>query len=264
MHHFRVLGWLEARVNGELVRFDSPKQRAILIALLSQANNMVPMTMLLDWLWPDGDLPRSATGVVQAHVSHLRRILEPDRPRWAEPQLLLTRRPGYLLKVTADQVDTLTFENLVHTGRDLLGREEFQPAVSTLTEALALWRGPALADLDGAPAVRAVVVRWEELRKFATVMKVEAELELGRHLCVIGDLEGLVAAHPFDERLHGLLILALYRCRRRADALTAYRRMCHNLAGELGTEPAPALRFLRERVLEQAPELDWISPRKLI
>lgn len=260
---FRVLGNLEVRVNGQPVRFDIPKRRTLLLALLSQANTVVSIERLLEWLWPEGP-PRSAVAIVQVHVSHLRRVLEPDRPRRAPPRVLLTRTPGYMLRVSVDQVDALRFEHLVRLGQAQLAARQFQAATTTLSEALRLWRGPALADADGVPAVRAVAVRWEELRQFASVMRIEAELELGRHLSVIPELEYLVAAHPYDERVHGLLMLALYRSRRRADALATYRRLSESLRGELRTEPTAALRRLSESIRTQAPELDTQPPHTLV
>jgi DNA-binding SARP family transcriptional activator len=260
---FRVLGSLEVRVGGRLVHFGVPKRRLLLLALLSQANAVVSVDRLTDWLWPE-DPPRSAVSVVQAHISHLRRAIEPDRERRGPSRLLLTQASGYLVKVTSEQLDALHFEQLVEQGRNHLARGEFGPAATVLTEALALWRGSALADADGVAAARAFAVRWEELRQFASVMRVEAELELGRHLGVVSELEYLVAAHPFDERLHGLLMIALYRSRRRADALITYRKLRHNLYHELGANPAPALRRLEHAIRSQAPELDTSSPRILV
>jgi DNA-binding SARP family transcriptional activator len=257
---FRVLGSLEVWIDGRLVQFPVPKRRILLVALLSQANTVVSVDRLTEWLWPH-DPPSSAVSVVQTHISHVRRAIEPNR---AKPQLLLTRASGYLLKVDADQLDALRFEHLVQLGRAQLSRGEFAAAAATLSEALTLWRGPALADADGVAAGRAFAVRWEELRQFAAVMRIEAELELGHHLDVVSELEYLVVAHPFDERMHGLLMIALYRSRRRADALFTYRKLRENLYHELGTNPAPALRRLEHAIRAQAPELDTASPRTLV
>jgi DNA-binding SARP family transcriptional activator len=260
---FRVLGSLEVRVDGTLVQFGVPKRRILLLALLSQANAVVSVERLTDWLWPE-DPPRTAVSVVQAHISHLRRAIEPERQLRGPSQLLLTRASGYVVKVRADQLDALCFERLVELGRDHLSAGDFAAAATVLADALSLWRGPALADADGIAPARAFAVRWEELRQFASVMRIEAELELGRHLGVVSELEYLVAAHPFDERLHGLLMLALYRSRRRADALVTYRKLRQNLYHELGTNPAPTLRRLEHAIRSQALELDTSSPRTLV
>ncbi|TWP47800.1 AfsR/SARP family transcriptional regulator [Lentzea tibetensis] len=259
---FRVLGPLEVRIDGSLVKFGGPTQRRLVVALLSHANVAVSVARLLDWLWPDHPPPPSAVTVLQAHVSRLRRVLEPDRARWGAPQLLLTRSSGYLLSVGVEQLDLLHFEHQVARGRDLLLRGDFTAATTTLSGALALWRGPALMELDGVPTLRACVVRWEAMHHFATIMRIEADLELGNHLVAIPELEYLAATHPFDERVHGLLMVALYRCRRRADTLAAYERLSANLRRELDTEPATALRRLRQAVLVQDPALEAHSPRR--
>jgi DNA-binding SARP family transcriptional activator len=260
---FRVLGSLEVRVDDRLVQFGVPKRRILLLALLSQANAVVSVDRLTDWLWPE-DPPRTAVSVVQAHISHLRRAIEPDRERRGPSRLLVTCATGYLVKVTSDQLDALRFERLVELGRNHLSLGDFAAAAAVLTDAMSLWRGPALADADGIAAARAFAVRWEELRQFASVMRIEAQLELGRHLCVVSELEYLVEAHPFDERLHGLLMIALYRSRRRADALFTYRKLRQTLYRELGANPAPALRRLEHAIRSQAPELDTSSPRTLV
>jgi SARP family transcriptional regulator, regulator of embCAB operon len=260
---FRVLGSLEVRVDGVVVQFAVPKRRVLLLALLSQANSVVPIERLTDWLWPDNP-PRSAVSVVQAHISHLRRALEPQRVHRAPSRLLLTRASGYLVKVTADQLDALRFEHLAGLGRAHFAARDFRNASSVLSSALALWRGPALADASGIAAARAHAVRLEELRQFVAVMRVEAELELGRHLDVVSELEYLAAAHPFDERLHGLLMIALYRCRRRADSLAIYRALRMNLYSELGINPAPALRRLEHAIRGQSPELESRPAHRLL
>lgn len=258
---FRVLGPLDVRVNGCPVQLGGVKPRRLLVALLSHANAAVSTVCLGDWLWPNRPPPPSAVAVVQAHVSRLRRVLEPDRARWGSSRLLLTRTPGYLLSVDTDQLDVLRFEHEVARGREQLARGSFAAAAATLTDALSLWRGEALLDIDGVPALHPHVVRWEEIRHFATVMRIEADLELGRHLVVVSELECLTSAHPFDERLHGLLMLALYRCHRRADALLAYERLCVNLRRELDTKPAAAVQRLRHAVIVQDTALETRSPR---
>ncbi|MFI6094857.1 BTAD domain-containing putative transcriptional regulator [Lentzea sp. NPDC051213] len=259
---FRVLGPLEVRIDGTLVEFGGPKPRRLLVALLSHANNTVSVTRLLDWLWPDRSPPPSAVAILQAHVSRLRRVLEPDRACWGAPRLLLTRASGYLLSVGVDQLDVLHFEREVAHGRELLLRGDFTAAATTLSGALALWRGPALMELDGVPALRACVVRWEAMRHFAIIMRIEADLELGNHLVVIPELEYLAATHPFDERVHGLLMVALYRCHRRADTLAVYERLSADLRRELDTEPTTALRRLRYAVLTHEPALDSLCIRR--
>jgi DNA-binding SARP family transcriptional activator len=263
----KILGPLEVIGNGAPVALQGMKQRVILIALISAANDVVSVDRLIDWLW-QWRVPAKAPSIIQAHVSRLRRALEPTREPWAASQLLLHRPPGYLLRVDREQVDALWFEHLLAEGRKALERDQPNHAAELLSAALGLWRGQALADVALLDAAQDAAARLNGLRLSATTMRIEADLQLGRHLALVPELESLRREHPLDEWLGGQLMIALYRCGRQADALTVYDWMRHALAVELAIEPAPSSQRLKEAILAQHPALDrhpgwWLAGRTL-
>lgn len=186
------------------------KQRAVLAALLIEANRVVSLDRLIDAVWPQRPLAR-ARATVQVFVSNLRRVLEPDRSRGTPATVLITRAPGYLLTVEPDALDARVFERLAGQGRTALAEGDPQRAVELLAQALGLWRGRALGDFAGERFAEAEAARLEELRLCCTEDHVEAALALGRHGAVVADLEHMVSAHPLRERSLGQLMLALYR-----------------------------------------------------
>ena len=247
MHvEYRVLGPLEADVDGRAVRLGAPKQRATLALLLCRPNTLVPASRVVDGLWGD-DPPGSAANLVQGYVSGLRKALGKEA--------IETRGAGYVLAVQPGALDLQRFEELAHQGSRAL--EDGDPAVAsaTLAAGLALWRGRALADLAEEPLLDPVAGRLEELRVLALERRIEADLALGRHADVVGELEELVFEHPLRERPRGLLMTALYRSGRQADALDAYRAARTVLVDELGLEPSASLTELHAAILRQAPEL---------
>lgn len=253
--YFRLLGPLEAEINGATLHLRSPKQRAVLSALLAAANDLVPLDRLIDWSWPRRP-PKAATAVVQAHISRLRRAIEPHRPAWAPSRILIYRAPGYVMRVEPEQLDTLVFERMVAEGRAALENDDAPRAAAILGRALALWRGTPLADVSMVDAAQATITRLEAVRLSAVVARIEADLRLGRDASLVPELEALVRDHPFDERLCAQLMIALYRCGRQAESLEAYARMRDALARELRIAPAPASRRLREAILAQDPSLE--------
>jgi DNA-binding SARP family transcriptional activator len=253
--YFKVLGPLEVVDGDRPVPLDGTKPRVILCALLVSPNDVVSIDRLTDWLWPRL-APESAPSIIQAHVSRLRRRLEPNRPPWARAEVLCRRPPGYLLRVEPDQVDSLRFARLVDEGRAALESGAAQVASATLSQALRLWRGSALADVALAEMAQEPIARLDAQRLSAHVMRIEADLALGRHATLVPELEALVRTHPFDERLTGQLMLALYRSGRQADSLAVYQRVHELLADELDISPAPDSRRLREAILAQDPCLD--------
>jgi DNA-binding SARP family transcriptional activator len=251
--YFRILGPLEVIASdGQVLRLAGHKQRVVLSALLTAANDVVSVDRLVDWLWCERP-PRSARTVVQAHVSRLRRALEPDRPPWATSRLLQRSHRGYLLRVNPDQLDALRFERLLGDGMAAMERGDPRAAAAALGDAMALWRGAPLADVAMIDAAQATIARLESLRLSATVLRIDAELALGRHAALVPELEELVRTYPLDERLCGQLMLALYRAGRQADALAAYERMRAALANDLAIAPAPTLQRLRSAILSQDP-----------
>lgn len=247
---FRILGPLEAQVNGKPLPLEGHKQRLLLCALLTRANEVTSVDHLVEWLWAQRP-PRSAPAIVQTHISRLRRAMEPDRTPWSPSALLVRRAPGYLLRIDPDRLDALRFTRLVAEGRAALERGSADTAAKVLGRALALWRGRALADARFVDAARCDIERLEGLRLSATVMRIDADLELGRHVVLVPELEALVGSHPLDERLCCQLMIALCRCGRRADAIAAYERLRATLADELAIEPAPAAQRLHAAIVAQ-------------
>jgi DNA-binding SARP family transcriptional activator/predicted ATPase len=256
---YRILGPLEVADGPRLLDLGGPKQRAVLAALLVEANQVVSLDRLIDELWEDEPPPR-ATASLQAYISNLRRELEPDRAPRSPARVLVTRPPGYVLRVNPDDIDANRFETLVAGGRGLLEEGKLEAALTALSDALRLWRGPALADLAAEPFAQVEATRLEELRLTALESRLEAELALGRHAAVVPELESLVRSYRYHERLWGLLMLALYRSGRQADALHAFQDARAILSGELGVDPGPALQELEGDILSQSPSLDWQPP----
>jgi DNA-binding SARP family transcriptional activator len=240
---FGVLGPVRAIRDGRELGLGGPKPRAVLALLLVDAGRVVPAEYLADVLWR-GAMPPGAAKTLRSYVSRLRTLVGPEAA-------LTAQGGGYAIVVEPDRVDAARFERLVGAARDALGRGEAAAAAGRFAEALALWRGRALADVAEVEPLALEAARLEELRLVAVEGRAEADIELGRHAEVSGELERLVAEYPVRERLWRLLVLALYRAERQADALAAYRRARAVLAEELGIEPGPELRQLEEAVLRQ-------------
>jgi predicted ATPase/DNA-binding SARP family transcriptional activator len=247
---FGLLGPLAVAIDGEPVPLGGRKQRALLGALLLERNRPVSVDRLIDAVWGEA-APDTARNTVQVYVSQLRKLL----PEGA----LETVPPGYRLVAAPDAIDLFEFARLAEDGRSALAAGDAARAAETLRTAFELWRGPPLPDLDGVDAV-AEVARLEELRLAATEDFVDAELALGRHRRLAGELERLVAEHPLRERLRAQLMLALYRSGRQADALAVYQRARRTLLDELGLEPGESLRQLERAILAQDRSLDLPAP----
>jgi DNA-binding SARP family transcriptional activator/DNA-binding beta-propeller fold protein YncE len=228
------------------------------------ANEVVPTDRLIDELW--GEVPpESAANMVQGYVSHLRKTLEPGRPR-GQHELIVSRPPGYVLEIEPRQLDAERFERLTGEGRELLAEGDAAGAAERFRSALGLWRGPALADLAYEPFAKADVDRLEELRLAAFEDRIDADLQLGRHDVLVGELRELVDQYPLRERLRAQLMAALYRCGRQADALEVYREGRRILRDEIGIEPGPGLRDLEQAILRQDPALGAAAapPRQIV
>jgi DNA-binding SARP family transcriptional activator len=253
---FRILGPLEVVDAGRQLQLGGSKQRAVLAMLVLNANHMITSDRLIARLWDD-EPPRSAVGTLQTYISHLRNALEPGRARGAAAQVLVTRAPGYLLRARPDEVDALRFERLVAEGRAALKNGDLAVAAARFRAGLELWRGPALADFAGQAFAVGEITRLENLRLDAMEGRVESELQRGRHAELVGELERLVADHPLREDLRVLLMVALYRTGRQADALAVYQDAHRLLVDELGLDPSERLKQLEQAVLRHAPDLDW-------
>jgi DNA-binding SARP family transcriptional activator/tetratricopeptide (TPR) repeat protein len=256
---FHILGPIEAIESDGPLALGGSKQRALLGMLLLHAGEVVSSDRLIDELWP-GERREEALKALQVAVSRLRRALEPDRPAGVGSRLILTRPPGYELRLDDASLDARRFEALLHEGRRELAAGDPRSARAKLDDALGLWRGPPLADLAYESFCQAEVGRLQELRMSALEERIAAELELGRHAEVVGELGTLVREQPLRERLRGQLMLALYRSGRQAEALDAYADARRTLVEELGIEPARELRELHQAILEQDPRLDIEAP----
>jgi DNA-binding SARP family transcriptional activator len=244
---FRILGPLEVTDGDATVALGGLRQRTLLAILLLNANEVVSADRLIDELWGEHS-PESGRSALQVRVSQLRKALGEGGLQ------LLTRVPGYVLELDRDQLDLHRFERLV---RDAAAAEP-PVAAEKLREALALWRGPPLADLMYESFAQAAVGRLEELRLGAVEKRIDADLALGRHADLVAEVEELVAENRLREHLRAQLMLALYRCGRQADALGVYRRVSTELSAELGLEPG--LRELESAILNQDPSLELSLP----
>lgn len=231
---FRNLGPLEIVDDGRSLRLGSGRQLALIGVLLVHVNEAVSVDRLVDELWADSP-PPTAAKIVRNYVSLLRRELG-DR--------LVTRSPGYLLRIESGELDSDVLERAVESG-DL----------ERLTSALELWRGPPLAQLSYEPFAQNEIARLDELRLTALETRIDAQLERGQHASVIPELEALVKLHPLRERQCGQLMVALYRSGRQAQALETYRKLRRSLDEELGIEPGPTVRALERKILNQDESL---------
>lgn len=240
--YFRILGPLEVvDDDGDPVRIPGGRRRALLIALLTKANDVICVDRLLDWLWHT-DLPRCPVPTLQVHISMLRKALEPGRRPRSPATVLLTQAPGYLLRVPTAHHDLLTFEELLRKGRLLFDKGDAENTRLVCTEALKLLRGDPLVDVVYLEAAQTEIRRLEELRLSAVALRIKADLVLGRNQEVVPELTRLIETYPFHEQFHAELMVALSHCGRRADALNVYRRAREMLAREMGLAPGPELR----------------------
>jgi DNA-binding SARP family transcriptional activator/DNA-binding beta-propeller fold protein YncE len=250
---FRILGPLEIVDDGRTLELRGPKQRALLTILLLHANEVVSQERLVEDVWGERR-PETASTALHGYVSQLRKLLESPDSR--DERLLVTRAPGYELRLDAEQLDLTRFERLDAKGKGALATGDAEEAAATLREALSLWRGQPFAEFSAAPFALVEGLRLEELRLSAIEDRIEAELALGRHGALVAELETLVAEHPHRERLWGYLMLALYRSGRQAEALDAYQRTRRALVDELGIEPGTMLQELERAILNHDPSLE--------
>ena len=242
---YRVLGSLEVLDDsGHLLSLGGTRQQTVLGSLLLHAGSTVPLDRLVEEVWETP--PETAAKTVQVYVSRLRRLL---------PGAIETRSGGYALLLDGDRLDVTRFEQLADQGRSALGAAEWERAATLLTEALALWRGPALGGLPGAP-LRREADRLDEARLQAVEDRIEADLGRGHERDVVPELRALIAEHPFRERLRAQLMRALFAAGRQTEALDVYRETRTLLDEELGLEPGAELRDLERRILSHDPGLE--------
>jgi len=252
---FRILGSLEVRRNGAAIPVGGVKPRAVLAVLLLNSGEPVSAERLALALWGD-EAPAGAVKTVQVHVSRLRRAL-------GDADIIVTTPGGYRLAIEPDALDAERFARGVDEGRRALADGRPEQAADLLGHALALWRGPPLADLAAEPFAPGEIARLEEQRLAALEARLEADLACGRHAALVGELRRLMAAHPSREGFARLRMLALYRSGRQTEALETFRLVRRALVTEAGVEPGPELRRLHEAILRQDPALDLPAPEEL-
>jgi SARP family transcriptional regulator, regulator of embCAB operon len=250
---FQILGPLRAFRGDDELDLGPGKQRAVLTVLLLNAGRPVSVTQIIDAVWSD-DPPENGANVVQKYVAGLRRVLDPDQPPRSPTQLLALTDAGYVLRVRPDNVDAEVFQQKVRLARAARAENRLADAAAELRTAFGLWHGEPLAGLSGhvfdAARARLVDGRATALESWA-----EAGLRLGHHREIVADLVRMVGEFPFREQLRGLLMLALYRCGRQAEALATFRDVRSLLRTEYGIEPGGSLQDLHRRILRSDPTL---------
>ncbi|MCC9157468.1 AfsR/SARP family transcriptional regulator [Streptomyces parvulus] len=255
-----VLGALSVRENGLSVTPTAPKPRQVLALLALQADQVVPVRTLIDELWGERP-PRSARTTLQTYVLQLRELIstalrqDPENTggRTAK-DVLVTLPGGYLLNTSDGTSDVREFERLAGLGYRAMDADDFAGAARNLRDALGLWTGGALADVQTGAQLEIETRRLEETRLCALDQRIEADLRLGRHRELLGELTVLVSRHRTHENLHGQLMLALHRSGRRSEALDVYQRLRNALVRELGLEPSAGLRRMQRSILMSGPE----------
>ncbi len=252
---YRILGPLEVLdAEGRSVPLGGRRERVLLAALLLEANRVVSRDRLIDAVWGEYP-PKTAPNALQVHISKLRKTLAASSGTGSP---LHTQAPGYVLRTSPGELDLENFEERVAASH----HEDGPAGLSArLTEALALWNGDVLEGLETEAFERSDVARLEELRVSVLERRIEADLALGRHAELVGELEALVHTHPLREGLRGQLMLALYRSGRQADALGVYHHTRQILTEELGIDPSPSLQALELAILNQSSELEVFSDK---
>lgn len=255
---FNVLGPMEVLHEGGHYTPTAPKARNTLALLLSRVNQVVEIPAFIDELWTDRP-PRSAVTTAQTYIYQLRKMLCDAVGSDAAGEILVTKAPGYSLRISDDTIDARIFERLAAEGKRLLAAGRAEEASRRLREALDLWRGPALADVSAGRILEAHVVQLEESRLGVLQMRVEADLALRRHRELVPELRSLVATHPLNEWLHAQLITCLRYSGRRGEALQAYQSLRRVLDDELGLQPSLPLQRLEQYLLTD-PVREEVAP----
>lgn len=248
MFRFSVLGPVEIHWNGAEIAPTAPKLLQSLAMVVLGAGRVVHTESIIHELWPNG-APKSARTAVQTYICQLRRMFESRGLAQDGDDVLVTKAPGYLLRVDPARVDVFQFQRLRQNGREALDRHRYDAAARAFRAALALWSGPPLANVMCGPRLSAYAVDLQEQRRNTQHLRIQAEMEVGLHRELIGELRSLVAANPLDEGLRGQLMRVLDRSGRRGDALDAYRHLRGALNEELGLEPCTELQQLHYELL---------------
>ncbi len=256
---FSVLGPLTLELGGEKIGLGGAKQQMVLALLLMEANSVVSVDRLLEWVWPESEGGKGSPSTLQVYVSNLRRLLAAtDSETGSTP--ISTQRPGYRISLADSELDLLQFRSLERRAAEASRRGHREEVAARLREALALWKGDCLSGLPSDPSNFGVIAGINQSKVSVRERLAEVELDLGRHREILGDLHAWISADPLDERLRGHLMVAMYRCGRQADALACYQQGRELLVDELGIDPSRELRTLERRILDQDPALDFSDP----
>ncbi|ONI76398.1 hypothetical protein ALI144C_37805 [Actinosynnema sp. ALI-1.44] len=247
---FGVLGPIQVLDNTTSHAPSAPKQCQLLAFLLTHANQVMPLADCIEELW-DTDLPCSVMPTLQTYVMHLRRALR----KTSAPDRLVTRGQGYVFVVEPGELDLEVFDTQLASAQEAVGRDD-ELASGLLSDALALWRGTALAGVTTGPILQIKVAELGERHRAAVEQRVEIDLRLGRHHELLGELASLVATHPLNENFTRQYMLALYRSGRQSRALEAFRHLRHLLAEEYGLTPSPRIQRLTQAIRAGDPALD--------
>ncbi|SNQ48350.1 DNA-binding transcriptional activator of the SARP family [Frankia canadensis] len=252
MRRYAVLGPLRVFGEEREIEISARKMEILLAVLLIRANQVVSLSQVMAELWGEAP-PRRATASVHVYVSNLRKLLSwPD----GDDNPIYTRNPGYMLTMGDDELDLHTFQREVEQGRGHVRERRYEQAARCLRAGLELWRGPAFNEYREGPIVSGFVGWLEESRLECVELLIDAELAMGRHRQLVGQLLALTAEYPLREFFHHRLMLALYRCGRQAEALGVYRAVRSTLDRELGLEPGRQLRDLHGAILTADDDLD--------
>ena len=255
----RILGPLSADLCGTSVVPTANKPRQLLALMALNANQVLPVPTLMDEIWNETELPRSARPTLHTYILQLRRLLAeacgPDRARTAK-DVLITKPGGYLLNVPADAVDVTAYRRLLGTARSAAARGDDIAAACAYDEALALWRGPALVDVQPGAVLTTELARLEESRLGVVEERIDTWLRLGCHAQLLDELTSLTGRHPLNENLHAQFMTALYRAGRQDRALETFHTLRRRLVDELGVEPSRRVRLLHAAILAADPALD--------
>ncbi|MFD0267600.1 BTAD domain-containing putative transcriptional regulator [Streptomyces sp. NPDC127106] len=258
-----VLGSLTVREGGASVALTAPKPRQLLAVLAMHADRTVPVPLLIEELW-GGRPPRSARNTLQTYILQLRELIgralrgagDPYDPK----RVLATEPGGYRLDTRGGTIDAHEFERRATAGYRAMAQEDFATASRRLRDALGLWQGPAFADIRAGTLLDMEIRRLDEARLCALDQRIEADLRLGRHRELVGELTVLTSRYRMHESLHRQLMIALHHSGRRGEALAAYQRLRMTLVRDLGLEPSPALRRLQQSMLAAGPEREAAEP----
>jgi SARP family transcriptional regulator, regulator of embCAB operon len=251
---YEILGLLRVVDRDEVHFIGAPKVEALLAALLINSNQVVPVERLMTEIWGHA-WPRRAAATFHVYVSQLRKFL---RQAGRADNPIVTRQPGYLLRIGAGELDLQDFTRLVGLGRGCIRARRYEDARSAFQSALDLYRGPAIGNGRGGPIVNQFRTWLDEARLECTELLIEAELALGCHREMVGQLYSLTVENPFHETFYRQLMLALYRSERQADALKVYHNAQATLRGELGVEPCRGLRDLQRSILTADNRLELL------